>query len=394
MDVIVTGSGGSWLGDNSAELIAEALSSKTVPIEQRRGQRTKMTNNIKVVGFLMLRAQPLHNEHLHIIQRMIEECDEVKLLIGSTNTARTRRNPFTFNERVQMISESIKGFQENEKVKFCRVPDTITDETWLQVVSAYVEHHEVMNKLYGCSKDKSTDYYLQALKEHFWFFDERTDKPRVELDATFVRDSWFSPNDNRYDEIKHLVPDAVLQFLMTHESIADEILTDQLNAEQKKKVWEVAPYPVTFTCADALVIATLPDDSNHVLLIKRAGRPQLGLWALPGGHLDQNETLLNCALRELKEETGLELKDGDEVPMVDPIVSDNPNRSIRGRYVTHMFEFALFPETLPEIKAADDAVEAVWVPLEQALLLDYFEDHGLLLVEAVMKSIIHQEFTE
>jgi ADP-ribose pyrophosphatase YjhB (NUDIX family) len=47
------------------------------------------------------------------------------------------------------------------------------------------------------------------------------------------------------------------------------------------------------------------DPQNHLLLI-REGKPQvLGKFNLPGGHLEAGETLLQCAIREALEETGL-----------------------------------------------------------------------------------------
>ena len=60
-----------------------------------------------------------------------------------------------------------------------------------------------------------------------------------------------------------------------------------------------ASYPenwaVNFFCADAVVV-----QSGHILLIKRAMTPGKGLWALPGGHVNSNETSLDAAIRELK----------------------------------------------------------------------------------------------
>lgn len=52
-----------------------------------------------------------------------------------------------------------------------------------------------------------------------------------------------------------------------------------------------------------IVILTVRDQHPHVLLVKRAGAPYAGYWALPGGFKDPNETLDQTAMRELREET-------------------------------------------------------------------------------------------
>ena len=44
---------------------------------------------------------------------------------------------------------------------------------------------------------------------------------------------------------------------------------------------------------------------GRILLVKRAGEPGRGLWAIPGGRLKPGETLKECAAREILEETGV-----------------------------------------------------------------------------------------
>ncbi len=53
--------------------------------------------------------------------------------------------------------------------------------------------------------------------------------------------------------------------------------------------------------------AIIPYPDNKILLIKRNTRPFVGFWALPGGRMDLGETLEQTVVREIKEETGLEV---------------------------------------------------------------------------------------
>jgi 8-oxo-dGTP diphosphatase len=72
---------------------------------------------------------------------------------------------------------------------------------------------------------------------------------------------------------------------------------------------------------------------KKIILIKRGTEPLKGWWALPGGYLDWNETVEECALRELREETGYEGKKAEPF-----MVNSKPNRSEDGKQnVDHVF---------------------------------------------------------
>jgi bifunctional NMN adenylyltransferase/nudix hydrolase len=138
-----------------------------------------------------------------------------------------------------------------------------------------------------------------------------------------------------------------------------------------KKSWEAAPYAPTFVTTDAVVV-----QSGHVLLIERGAAPGEGLWALPGGFINQDETIEDAALRELREETKV------KVPL--PVlrgsikanrVFDKPDRDPRGRMITHAFLIELPPGELPAIKGSDDARHARWVPISDVEEAEMYADH-------------------
>lgn len=63
----------------------------------------------------------------------------------------------------------------------------------------------------------------------------------------------------------------------------------------------------TFYDTPYIVAATLPISDGRVILVRRATDPGSGLWSYAGGYLEEGETLENAALRETREETGLEV---------------------------------------------------------------------------------------
>jgi 8-oxo-dGTP diphosphatase len=91
----------------------------------------------------------------------------------------------------------------------------------------------------------------------------------------------------------------------------------------------------------------------HVLLIKRGFEPFKGQWALPGGFVDENESLEAAAARELREETGL---DGIQLAQIGAF--GEPGRDPRGHTVSVAFGAVI--DDVPKTKAADDAEEVAW----------------------------------
>jgi ADP-ribose pyrophosphatase YjhB (NUDIX family) len=57
-----------------------------------------------------------------------------------------------------------------------------------------------------------------------------------------------------------------------------------------------------------VIVATLPVVDERVVLVRRATKPGRGLWSYPGGYLEMGETLEEGAIRETREETGLDVK--------------------------------------------------------------------------------------
>ena len=120
--------------------------------------------------------------------------------------------------------------------------------------------------------------------------------------------------------------------------------------------------------ADVVVL----NESREVLLIKRAYEPFEGMWAMPGGHVDEGETAVQAAVRELAEETGI-VADGRELLFA--ALADAPGRDPRGRYVSAVYTLQVGDGIEP--KAGDDAAEVRFWPVDSLPPLAF--DHGALI---------------
>lgn len=61
------------------------------------------------VGMYVGRFQPIHNGHMSIIERGLEECDHLIIVIGSAQESGTKKNPFSFEFRKELIQRSLRG---------------------------------------------------------------------------------------------------------------------------------------------------------------------------------------------------------------------------------------------------------------------------------------------
>ena len=120
-----------------------------------------------------------------------------------------------------------------------------------------------------------------------------------------------------------------------------------------------------------VVVHALVERDGALLCVKRAPRlSEGGKWALPGGFLDRDESLMDGVLRELLEETGWA---GEVVALLR--VNSRPNRPREDRQNV-AFDFVIAP--LAKVGDADDESEAVeWIPIDRLPALDSMAfDHG------------------
>lgn len=334
-----------------------------------------MNNQFDALVFLG-RFQPFHNGHKAIIDTALEKAKEVIVVVGSSFVARDVRNPFTFDERREMI----KAVYPSPAVKVVPVVDYLYDDSkWVAAVQNVVYGAMAYSAdplrigLIGHEKD-GTSYYLKIFPT--W---GSVSVPNVDgINATDIRNCLFGNCDfSVLDNIPVAARGVMNKFIIPGSKVGgywDVLFEEYQMGKTTKEAWKAAPYPPTFVTVDAVVI-----QSGHVLLVKRGAIPGKGLWALPGGFLNQDETMLDGAIRELKEETKIKVP----VPVLKGSIKDSktfdaPNRSQRGRTITQAFYIDLgFDSKLPKVTGADDAEKAFWVSLNDVVKNRdrFFEDH-------------------
>jgi len=115
--------------------------------------------------------------------------------------------------------------------------------------------------------------------------------------------------------------------------------------------------------------------SSFLLLIKRQNDPYKDTFALPGGFVDEGETVEEALVREVFEETSLEIH-----PIEILGVYSTPTRDPRGHMMTVVFITITYGG---ELSAGDDAKELHWIPLDNINNIDLAFDHKLIIKDYI-----------
>jgi bifunctional NMN adenylyltransferase/nudix hydrolase len=299
------------------------------------------------------------------------------VVLGSAFHARTPKNPFTWVERKNMLLAALTP-EEREMVSFIPVRDYHDDDRWARVVHRKVNELvgiDVHVQVYGHYKDASSAYLNDCFKQWEVVPVEKLGN----LDATTLRAMLFNGDDDdiTLSAMEGSVPEGIRNYLKVwmqmpcYASLKEEF---KVLREEKKKYGN-GP----FVAGDGIYRT-----KTHVLLIRRKNHPGRGLLAIPGGFLEswRRETPRQCAEREGVEETHLGVLPASlKAAFRSSEVFAHPDRSVRGNVISHAFFYDLNCESCPDVRADDDAGEAIWVLISDLLSLEdqFFDDHFLVL---------------
>lgn len=320
------------------------------------------------------RCQPLHNGHMKIINRAKELADQVIILVGSSGASVSMKNPFTFEQRAEMIHQCVEDvivrpiydYSYNDQKWVSCVRETVNS-----VPTPWTDEYPTKTCIVGYKKDNSS-FYLDLFPDWKFVSVDFDDN----INATDIREIMYNKKKS-FDLLTGVVPKKVFSYLnefsdtQQYRNLSDEYFF----IKEYKQQFAGMKYPPMFVTVDAVVV-----QSGHVLLVERKANPGKGLLAIPGGFLNQNERIVDAMIRELREETKLKVPSPVLIGSIKKNhVFDAPDRSARGRTITHAYYIELTPTEfdakLPNVKGCDDARTAKWYPINELKSTDFFEDH-------------------
>lgn len=336
------------------------------------------------IAVLVGRFQPFHDAHLALLTRALAIAPRCVVVIGSAFQARTPRNPFTWTERAEMIRLAVP---EPERARVAVVPmrDYYDEQRWVASVRRAVQAEagddaSLRIALVGHFKD-ATSSYLAAFPG--WTLDSVERLPGA--DGAHLRSALFASMPEEPHQPTQLdaalaafvdqAPPSTIAFMRawTQLPFLPELAAEWRALKRYQEAWRAAPYAPTFVTVDAVLQC-----AGKVLLIRRGKAPGRGLYAVPGGFIEARETAWQSCLRELEEETHLKLlEETMRACLREVAVFDHPDRSQRGRTITHAHHFDLGGRERPEVRADDDAAEVEWVAIAALPAMEdrFFDDH-------------------
>ncbi len=129
-------------------------------------------------------------------------------------------------------------------------------------------------------------------------------------------------------------------------------------------------YPKLPLCGVGVLVWRGPLDAGEVLLVRRAKPPRQGQWSIPGGLQELGETCADAAKREVLEETGVEIRLGSVIDVIDLIERDEDDRP---RYHYTLIDF-MAEWVTGEAVAGDGVSDILWTRPDKLKDLTIWEE--------------------
>lgn len=158
-------------------------------------------------GLTVMRAQPLHIGHKKLIDRMLEECEEIIVLLGSVQEQGTDRNPYTYTLRKQMIQTVYSG---NSRITVLGMFDINNPTQWADFVLDFLKESlpdKPVPDAYYAGSEYDAQWFRGAVKNII--IENRVDYNFPYVSGSMVRDM-IKIGDARW---KDFVPKAVHEII-------------------------------------------------------------------------------------------------------------------------------------------------------------------------------------
>ena len=312
----------------------------------------------KTTAVIIGRFQPLHNGHVNLIITALQDNDQVVLLMGSSNKELDFNNPFTNLERYNMI-RNVFPAETYDSLHVVGVKDMPTEDQWVQeVVASVLQYEEDPSKVILYTSEKDEEFYDRTMMYNTCTIDSNG------VSATDIRASLYDTLP--FKDWYAIVPEENLSFLKEFSNndtcfILDLEMRSCVNAKDEAIKNHKFANPIEPVC-HAVVI-----HGADVLLVKRNSIRGYGQWAIPGGFMECDETTREAAVRELKEETGLDLTATVCKELAQAVEENSDDLSVRTIGINYLY--TLDPnEDKPEVTIDErECLDYTWEPLVNVL---------------------------
>lgn len=257
------------------------------------------------VAFFPGRFAPAHKGHIQTIKKLTEKFDKVVIGIGSCYESGTERHPIyaVFREKIILSSIRNQGIDER-KIDIVHLQDFPDDDEWIKHIMTIAEKKEVTHFVTGNRKDILDMLERKNIKLPFVFVNPE-ETSEFKHHATDLRSAVLKGD---YETFKKIAASGTIQLMANIGGFNGTRRAIENNGT--KFIPGRQAVDVVFTINHN----TIGENGHKVEKMYFLGGRRLmskknfpGRLAIPGGGIDDYESPINAALRELKEETGIEV---------------------------------------------------------------------------------------
>lgn len=321
-------------------------------------------------GVIIGTFQPFHNGHKELVEYALANAEHIHIIIRDMDEKIGIHKLWETSETVQLICKCFPNILN--RISFHTVSKPKYNEvSWTNKLLKIIDTIDEPI-VFGKYKNAAL---IQLINEYNIPFERFNNTFNITSDT--IRMCFLSGISR--DELSQYVPNPILKGfdnLIGSQRLGNILADNKFAKDYAESAKKYTPFFVT---ADAILI-----HHNRVLLVTRGKNPGMGLRAFPGGFVDHNERTYDAALRELTEETCINIPVYElKKRFVKTKSYDDPKRSLRGRVITHAYLFDVSDIPLDKIKfdAADDAAEVHWFNISDINSKIMFEDHYDILMD-------------